>query len=382
MNEQLSYTISEMYRLAYRYRDDLAPYRSQLNNIFDVFDFVREIPYVPDKASCGTAECLKRPKYGIIEGDCDDKSIVAASALYKLGVPFELVTVSYSPNLQAQHVYLQVLHNGKWYPFDATYSHSTLFTERPYTYKQRWSNPMPFGVRVLEGQPLGIIPVAAASALIGKLEGVTNFLKSIPGIGALLKGKTQHVPHDVAEPKQKQAWEQISSVYDLLDAEGKKFYHDLHKKYYDDFRNAYGSWWDGWVNNRFNKQTQDPVWSNERYRNGFYGASPIYDVMTQTDMSRVDEDLQEIFLKPYTSMVTNLLTDYLNKKYGVQSVEQFQQQGPAPGAGFQLSSFGSNPILLIGLALAGVAMFAGTKSQPRKVYVPNHRHRKRRHSHG
>jgi len=49
LNDRLEYTISEMYRLAHRYQDDVPEFAS----IYDLFEFVRAIPYVSDPDACG-----------------------------------------------------------------------------------------------------------------------------------------------------------------------------------------------------------------------------------------------------------------------------------------------------------------------------------------
>jgi len=49
------------------------------------------------------------------------------------------VTTSYREDEQMQHVYLEAFIEGRWYPFDATYSGNIPFVEAPYTAKQTWS---------------------------------------------------------------------------------------------------------------------------------------------------------------------------------------------------------------------------------------------------
>lgn len=133
-------TVSHMKRLASAYAEDLRPLR--LHTVEQVFDYVKSLPYTRDSQSAechGCDECVKRPGYvALLGGDCDDHAVVAAAALSLIGVPWRVVTTSYSLSGSMEHVYLEVLVGDNWLPFDATYSTGVLFAERPYTLKKVW----------------------------------------------------------------------------------------------------------------------------------------------------------------------------------------------------------------------------------------------------
>src|SRR5689334_10872511 len=93
MNDSLEYTVAQMYRLAYEYATDAAPYA--LANLRDAFERVASLPYVPDDLGTGYPEALKRPAYTFTGGgDCDDKAIALGAALNLLRVPWHFVTAT------------------------------------------------------------------------------------------------------------------------------------------------------------------------------------------------------------------------------------------------------------------------------------------------
>jgi transglutaminase-like putative cysteine protease len=129
-----------MYRLMTKYIPDVK--NLGWRSITDVFNAVKDVPYRADAGATeclGAGECVKRPGYTLaLGGDCDDKTILAGAGLMNLGVPVRIVTTSYREDEQMQHVYLEVLIEGRWYPFDATYPDNVPFLEAPYTAKQVW----------------------------------------------------------------------------------------------------------------------------------------------------------------------------------------------------------------------------------------------------
>lgn len=141
LEHSLAKTVEKMYHLMTRHIPDVQ--NLGWRSVNDVFNAVKNVPYVPDAeaAEClGAGECVKRPGFTLaLGGDCDDKVILAGAGLLHLGVPVRIVTTSYRPDGQMQHTYLEVFIEGHWYPFDATYSDNVLFMEAPYTEKQVWS---------------------------------------------------------------------------------------------------------------------------------------------------------------------------------------------------------------------------------------------------
>jgi hypothetical protein len=177
MND-LAVTISEMYRLADEYRGDIEGFN--LQSVRDVFDYVKNIPFVPDAAT-GYDEFLRRPLTTINGGDCDDKTILSIVALSNIGVPARIVTTSYKLDGEMEHVYLEVFINGKWQPFDPTYKTNKIFWERPYTKKIIWSRKMN------TYKSLGQDPASILEAV----QTVAKIFKDL-GLGSLFKGKTTY----------------------------------------------------------------------------------------------------------------------------------------------------------------------------------------------
>lgn len=113
------------------------------HTVGEVFEAVRRVPYTSDETATecnGANECLKRPGLTLaLGGDCDDKAILAGAGLLAIGVPVRIVTTSYRDDGEFQHTYLEVLLDGQWLPFDATYPDGQLFVEQPFTNKQVWT---------------------------------------------------------------------------------------------------------------------------------------------------------------------------------------------------------------------------------------------------
>ena len=123
-------------------------FRDDCLRVFDtwpierVFDYIsKEIPYVPDPSRVPSlnndaVELLKSPEMTMLNGgDCDDKSILAASILERRNKPWRFVVVSTKPDGSLHHVYLEVLIGDEWLPFDATYPRNRIFTENRFTKK-------------------------------------------------------------------------------------------------------------------------------------------------------------------------------------------------------------------------------------------------------
>jgi transglutaminase-like putative cysteine protease len=134
-------TITQMKRLIDAYWTDVSGY--SLHSLEDIFDFVRNIPYVKDVDQAGgngAEEVVMRPEFAIQNGsDCDDKTVLMASFLKNAGYQWRIVTVSYNPStLEHVHTYAEVLVDGQWMPMDATYEQNMMFYEHPYSQKKVW----------------------------------------------------------------------------------------------------------------------------------------------------------------------------------------------------------------------------------------------------
>lgn len=118
-------TASEMYRLAFAWKEDMAPFASM--SLPELFNFLKAIPW---KADPPEIEVLQRPWYTMNRagtgGDCDDKAIAVGAYCHLNGLPFRFVAVSRSPELDLHHVYTEIMINGSWLIFDPTYAYNVL----------------------------------------------------------------------------------------------------------------------------------------------------------------------------------------------------------------------------------------------------------------
>jgi hypothetical protein len=90
------------------------------NNSAELFEFVRKIPFLPEKV-----ETLKAPSVTIADGgDCDDKTIVVCAWALARKCPcrITLAGVKEEPG-RYHHVFPELFINGAWIPYDATYSY-------------------------------------------------------------------------------------------------------------------------------------------------------------------------------------------------------------------------------------------------------------------
>lgn len=138
-------TVLNMYALVNEFYSD--PRLAVFDNwsLQKIFDYIsKTIPYVPDPVPGQVAflkgdavEALKSPIQTMYNGgDCDDKSILAACIFERKKIPYRFAVVSTKPDKQLHHVYLEIMHGGKWLPFDPTYKHYKIFWENPFTKKK------------------------------------------------------------------------------------------------------------------------------------------------------------------------------------------------------------------------------------------------------
>ena len=128
-------TIGEMFRLAGAYAADLERLPHGFDNIFQVYNYVRDLPYHEDPRGL---ETVSRPVYtlsGEWQGprDCDDKTVIILAAAKKFGIPARAIVCG--EGSAPHHVYPELLLSGQWIPFDATYSdtkHDCRLGERLY----------------------------------------------------------------------------------------------------------------------------------------------------------------------------------------------------------------------------------------------------------
>lgn len=120
----LQQTSTEMYRLAFAWKEDMLPYASY--TLQELFDLLKNIPFHPDPEDM---EYLQRPWYTLNEagdgGDCDDKMICVGAWANLLGIPFRFVAVSYSEE-PLHHVLCELYIENRWLNFDPTYAFNVL----------------------------------------------------------------------------------------------------------------------------------------------------------------------------------------------------------------------------------------------------------------
>lgn len=356
MDEKLAYTLGEMYRLASQYKDDVGKYH--LDTVYKIFHFVRDIPYARDIDSCGVIECLKRPGYGVFEGDCDDKAIIAGAALTLINIPWRFVTVSRRSDHEMQHVYLEIFFDRMWKPFDGTYSTNDIFTERTYTSKTIWNNPMRYdnpdmNVSTLEG--LGDTPVI----VLADIDAVIKKLQDIPIIGAAFKTKTKHEGYDEAVAQQRDVFTRVANIYTGLPADDAKAQMlSMCKSFFDNWISPdLGHRWSNAISSAMVHWSSTPDWDKPDFRCATYISIPLFYFLYLDDVESLERDIKNWFVDPVIKIVWTPLNNYLVAKYGSGLPDS--PTGGGTSASAQSTSLGI--ILLGGLALA----FMGGKGRRR-----------------
>ena len=143
----LSDTIHEMHRLIDSYYEDMR-FASNMT-LVEIHDYIKyRVPYVSDgklgilkgyPSDKFNVETLQRPALTLQRGgDCDCKTIAAASYCKLRGIPYNIVTTSYHQSGEMEHVYLYIWYGGTRQAFDPTMTNVNLFQELPYTARQIW----------------------------------------------------------------------------------------------------------------------------------------------------------------------------------------------------------------------------------------------------
>ena len=95
------------------------PQKDWLSEVDAVHKFVRDrIRYVRDIHGVETLHTVERILTNAA-GDCDDKSVLAASLLESLGHPTRFVAVGFKPDMYS-HVYPETLVGSKWIAVETT----------------------------------------------------------------------------------------------------------------------------------------------------------------------------------------------------------------------------------------------------------------------
>ena len=124
-------TISEMFNLAVKYKDDLKICENM--NLYQFYLFLRDkVKYVKDPDG---VEQVKRPLFTIyFGGDCDDKSVVAMAYFELKNYDYRLAITDYGKGFE--HIYPEVKLNNRYVPFDTSCLVCDMGAERKYKRKE------------------------------------------------------------------------------------------------------------------------------------------------------------------------------------------------------------------------------------------------------
>lgn len=136
-------TARRMYQLIDRFYNDLKKFKVRKGNKFvplpsltvrEFFYIVRSIPYRQDEKPI---EIVSRPlhilRHRYLGMDCKKKGILLGSFLRLKKVPFRLIGSSKKKSGRIHHVYPQILINGQWRNYDATYNNYRPFQKKMVT---------------------------------------------------------------------------------------------------------------------------------------------------------------------------------------------------------------------------------------------------------
>lgn len=123
-------SIEQIKRLSKKYADDIGELKKL--SLSQYFDFLRRIPY---KRDTQPVEEVSRPKYILKNNtaDCKKKTILALSYFIKNGYKYRIVVSSTRLDGKIHHIFPQVLVDGEYKNFDATYIFYRLFAKKRVT---------------------------------------------------------------------------------------------------------------------------------------------------------------------------------------------------------------------------------------------------------
>ena len=104
----------------------ILPYPFSIEAVNEIYEFVnKNIDYVKDIRRIETLQTAEKT-LEIKFGDCDDKVILSGSMLRCIGYDICLVNVDLTNQKSYDHIFLLVLVNDKWIPFDPTMNNGKL----------------------------------------------------------------------------------------------------------------------------------------------------------------------------------------------------------------------------------------------------------------
>lgn len=365
-SDALPYTVAEIYRLADRYAGDLDRLGVRNLSLDQLFALTRSIPYVPDRDLCDASECLQRPALALKGGDCDDKTIFAGAAFNLRGDRWRVKTVSYQPGGSMSHAYPEIFYAGSWRPFDATYQHNQLFTERPYARSLTWEKPAMTTKRnfsdgstvaTLEGSALGASPafLLAAANLFSK---INETLEKLPIIGSLFRGATRHVDFDTAVARQRAIGSEAVKLYNTLDDAGKTLMYNLSRSFFENYiLPGWGDSWESFIAHDYAQWRSKGFLKDPPTSVYHWLSMPVFYFLTLEDITRVEESMTAWYTGPVATKVFDPLSGYLENRYGV-SLDELSESGSIPAAETAGVTSGKTAALL---AIGGFLIFAMTR---------------------
>ncbi|UZN09268.1 hypothetical protein M5D10_18490 [Leptospira santarosai] len=131
LSKLISYedTVSDVFRIAFQYPEDLEEYTNQ--SIFELYNFVRLLPYHGDPVGLETVsrfKYTKDPEFPI--RDCDDKTVPLLAKAIIDKIPCRAVVCGKAD--RPHHIYPEIQLNGYWIPADATYPLRSVFGQKLY----------------------------------------------------------------------------------------------------------------------------------------------------------------------------------------------------------------------------------------------------------
>ncbi|OOV40199.1 hypothetical protein B1J93_17795 [Leptospira kirschneri serovar Pomona] len=131
LSKLISYedTVSDVFRIAYQYPEDLEEYKNK--SIFDLYNYVRVLPYCADPVGLETVsrfKYTKEPSFPI--RDCDDKTVPILAKAILEKIPCRAVVCGKTD--RPHHIYPEIQLNGLWIPADATYPLRSVFGQKLY----------------------------------------------------------------------------------------------------------------------------------------------------------------------------------------------------------------------------------------------------------
>lgn len=96
------------------------PERDHLAEVTALFEYVRDsIRYVRDVNNVETVSSADNT-LAILQGDCDDQTVLLCALLESVGYPTRFVVAGYHDQNCFEHVFCQVFFDGQWVNGDAT----------------------------------------------------------------------------------------------------------------------------------------------------------------------------------------------------------------------------------------------------------------------